>query len=123
MAVRMRLDEDGDRLMTIRAQTGPPCGGPCGPEGCQSDRCLVDIDADEPSTFTGRFLDPELTWLIDPRAEPGPGYAVGPDGRLWRNGEHVGFVLAVTFNRDAGGHWVDYESWAGSPMDRRELGA
>ena len=28
--------------MTIRAQTGPPCGGPCSPEGCRSDFCRVD---------------------------------------------------------------------------------
>lgn len=73
--------------------------------------------------FTGRFLDPKLTWLLTFSVEPGPGYAVGPDGRLWRNGEHVGRVLRVTFDRDALGHWVEYESWRGSPMDRRELGA
>lgn len=72
--------------------------------------------------FTGRFLDPKLTWLC-PFGTPGPGYAVGHDGWLWRNGEHVGYALSVTFDRDAVGHWVEYESWPGSPMDRRELGA
>ena len=25
----------------------PPCGGPCSPEGCFSDRCWQDRDADE----------------------------------------------------------------------------
>lgn len=69
--------------------------------------------------FEGRFLDGKLTWVY-PQGTPGPGYAVGHDGVLWRNGERVGYVLKVEFNREALGHWVYYRSWRGSPMDHRE---
>jgi hypothetical protein len=71
-----------------------------------------------PAMFTGRFFDSKLTWIY-PAGVPVPGYAIGHDGRLWRNGEHAGTVLSVTWSPKHLGFWVDYESWTGSPMDYR----
>ncbi len=71
-----------------------------------------------PNHFEGRFLDGQLTLLLSERAEPGPGYAVNViTGRIWRNGEHVGDALKLSYDRDALGWWVDYVSWRGSPLD------
>ena len=68
--------------------------------------------------FHGRFLDGQLRLLLSPGAEPGPGYCVAlHDGRIWRNGEHVGRCEALTWDRHAMAWWVEYRSWRGSPLD------
>lgn len=69
-------------------------------------------------SFEGRFLDGRLALLLSELADPGPGYAVNViTGRVWRNGEHVGDALRLSYDRDALGWWVDYRSWRGSPLD------
>ena len=53
---------------------------------------------------------------------PPSGYAVGHDGSLYRNGERVGEVMSVTFDRDARAFWGAYRSWRGSPLDTGSRG-
>jgi hypothetical protein len=73
-------------VVTIRAQIHPSecLGAPILDSGrCSACGLLVDSRAARlPTMFTGRFLDGMLTWLY-PAGTPGPGYAVGHDGRLW----------------------------------------
>lgn len=65
--------------------------------------------------FEGRFLDPALSWTYN--GGSAPGYAINELGRLYRNGEPVGWALRVTFDREASGFWVEYRSWHGSALD------
>lgn len=64
----------------------------------------------------GRFLDPALSWVY--AGEPGPGYAVGARGELWRNGKLAGEVLSVCWDREKAAWWVSYRAPAGGVMDR-----
>jgi hypothetical protein len=75
--------------------------------------------SDEPRTwFEGRFLDGRLTLLLSAHGEIPPGYAVRlDDGRIFRNGEFVGYALSLSYDRDALGWWVAYRSWHGSALD------
>lgn len=65
--------------------------------------------------FEGRLLDGALSWTYN--GEIVPGYAINELGRLYRNGEVVGWVRRVSFDRDTLGFWVEYRSWRGSALD------
>ena len=69
----------------------------------------------------GRMLDGALVFFYHQFAPaPDAGYAVGNDGRLFRNGEPVANVLTVSYDRDALGWWIEYETWPGTPLYREE---
>ena len=88
----------------------------------ESIRCAAEAQASD-RWFEGRFLDGQLRMLLSELAEPGPGYAVNTiTGRIWRNGEYVGDALALSYDRNALGWWVEYRSWRGSPLDSAHLG-
>jgi hypothetical protein len=72
--------------------------------------------------FDGRMLDGALTLVFSTGEIPDAGYAVTiPDGYLWRNGDRVANVRALTYDRDALGWWIEYTSWRGTPLDSATL--
>lgn len=67
--------------------------------------------------FKGRFLDGQLK-LIYGNVYAEGGYAVDVrSGEIYRNGELVGWVRRLYFDRDVLGWWVEYLSWRGSALD------
>ena len=66
--------------------------------------------------FEGKFLTPHLWWVLggDP---PNAGYAIGSNHRLYRNGQAVGSVRLLEWDREVGSWWVHYTARRGGPMD------
>ncbi len=74
------------------------------------------------SVRTGRFLDGEFVLVLRRGYVPKTGYAVTlVDDRLWRNGDHVGYVERLSYDRDALGWWVDWQTWPGTPLWGRNV--
>lgn len=70
------------------------------------------------SRLDGRMLDGALTLVFAAGEVPDAGYAVTiHDGYLWRNGDRVANVRALSYDRHALGWWVDYTTWRGTPLD------
>lgn len=70
----------------------------------------------ECSTFDGRFLTPHFWWVLSGPV-PDAGYCIGAHHQLYHNGQKVGEVLKLEWDREVGSWWVHYRAQRGGPMD------
>lgn len=74
----------------------------------------------ETARARGRMLDGRPTiWFRRPPADD-PGYSIDASdgGRLYRNGELVGYAEKIAYDRDVNGWWIHYEALPGRWLDR-----